>query len=153
MQAALSTAVTPGETPVAQVTPTRNKVIVLPFAAEHPMASIGLASILARTQTLPAVVVVDQKALEAHRRALAEAFPAASIATVGWCHPAPHEPADITLVRGSDGRAAATLAGYQPSAVAILDWPERGQALALLAAAATYVLIAPPSPPSLPRSA
>ncbi len=79
-----------------------------------------LASLLYGTLRFPAIIVVSGDMVDFAQRALAEAAPHASIQLIDWCHPAPADPADITLLSESQlPRTAATLAGYDAATIAI----------------------------------
>lgn len=79
-----------------------------------------LASLLQRTRKFPAIVVVCGDLIEFDRVALSEAMPDASIQVIDWCHPAPAEPADITILCETQfPRSVGTLAGYDAATVAI----------------------------------
>jgi hypothetical protein len=79
-----------------------------------------LAALLQRTRRFPAIVVVCADLIEFDRVALTDAMPAATIHVIDWCHPAPAESADITLLSETQlPRSAGTLAGYDAATVAI----------------------------------
>jgi hypothetical protein len=79
-----------------------------------------LASLLYGTLRFPAIVLVCDDLVDSARRAIAETVPHASIQVIDWCHPAPAEPADITLLGESQlPRTAGTIAGYDAATIAI----------------------------------
>jgi len=93
-------------------------------------SSFVIASLLARTSRTPAVLVGGGPLTGWRRTTLRERLPDATSAVVDWCHPAPAEPRDLTLLNvDSLGRACSTLASYQPRTIAILaglaQWPRR----------------------------
>jgi hypothetical protein len=98
-----------------------HRTVVLPNRQLVGAPSVmTLAALLQRTRTFPAIVVVCPELIEFDRVALSEATPAATIQVIDWCHPAPAEPADITLLSETQlPRSAGTLAGYDAATVAI----------------------------------
>ena len=98
-----------------------NRAVVLPNRQLVGAPSVmTLARLLREERRFPAIVVACAELIEFDRAALAEVLPHASIEVIDWCHPAPPEPADITLLcEGQLPRAAGTLAGYDAATVAI----------------------------------
>lgn len=106
-----------------------------------------LASILHRDQRRPAILVCDPQLLDAQHTALRERLAGEHVAVIDWCHPAPMQPAEITIITPAVlHRQHAALSGYRPQVIAILgarNWPAGDLAAlrALMGAADTPLLI------------
>jgi hypothetical protein len=96
-----------------------------------------LACVLKRptVAAFPAIIVSSDALVEFHRAMLTEALPDAGVAVVDWCHPAPSDPAQVTLIGESQlARSAATLVGYEASTIAVfgdIDAPDEKSQRAL----------------------